>query len=81
MDERESELQALRDLFEHPGWKILVRNTKERMEQFRSGFPFNVQDERQLYFSKGLMAALQSIVDLEAQLEAADQEPPLEEDD
>lgn len=79
MDERESELDALRDLFEHPGWKILIRNTNERIEAFRAGFPFNVQDEKQLYFAKGLMAALSSITSLEEQLaaetEAADAPP------
>ena len=70
MNEHEAELDALRDLFEHPGWKILMRNTQERIDAFRAGFPFNVQDENQLYFAKGMMAALGSIVSLEEQLEA-----------
>lgn len=72
MDERESELDALRDMFQHPGWRILVRNTQERIDQFRKGFPFNVKDEKQLYFAHGLMAALTSITTMEEQLENAE---------
>jgi hypothetical protein len=70
MDEKDSETDALRDLVQHPGWRVLMRNTKERMDQFRAGFPFNVQDEKQLYFARGLMAALSSITSLEDQLDA-----------
>lgn len=76
MDETQAETDVLRDLVQHPGWQVLMRNTKERMEQFRAGFPFNVQDERQLYFARGLMAALGSILSLEDQLEALENAPP-----
>ena len=67
MDERlEAELADLRAMFDHPGWTALKRHTQERMDAFRSGFPFNVEDERQLYFTRGVMATLAEILHMDA---------------
>lgn len=70
-DQLRAENEALRDLFEHPGWEVLMRNTKAQIEQFREGFPFNVNTLEQLYFSRGLLAALNALLTLPEQLEAA----------
>jgi hypothetical protein len=74
MDERQkAEDQALRSLFEHPGWPVLIRNTKAQLDAFREGFPFNVSTIEQLYYSRGMMAALQSVMTLEQQFAAKDE--------
>jgi hypothetical protein len=74
MDERQqAEERDLKALFEQPGWQVLLRNTKAQIDAFREGFPFNVTTLEQLYFSRGLIAALQSVMTLEQQFAAADE--------
>lgn len=75
MDERQqAEQRALAGLFEHEGWGVLMRNTQNQIDQFRTGFPFNINTLEQLYYSRGMMAALQTLLNLEQQF--ADQDGP-----
>ena len=72
MDEKtQAENEALRELFQHPGWAVLMRNTKDQLERFREGFPFNVSTLEQLHFSRGMCGTLNAILGLQAQMEAA----------
>lgn len=74
MDEHvKAENLALRELFQQDGWRVLMRNTQSQIDQFREGFPFNVNTVEQLYFSRGLLAALNVLVNLEAQMDAQDE--------
>lgn len=67
MDERlAAEMADMQAMFQHPGWIALKRNTQERIDAFRSGFPFNIEDERQLYFTRGVMAALLELLNMDA---------------
>jgi hypothetical protein len=75
-----AENEALKQLFEHPGWQVLLRNTKAQLDAFRDGFPFNVNTIEQLYFCRGMTAALQSLLSLEDSFEAQEQ-AALEESD
>ena len=73
MDEKlRAENEALKDLFQHPGWAVLMRTTQERIENFRAGFPFNVDDEKALYFAKGMMGTLKTLIDLPETLSLAE---------
>lgn len=86
MDEKtQAENEALRELFQHPGWAVLERNTRGQIEQFRSGFPFNVKTIEQLYFAQGLYAALSELLAMPQRLEelevAVDQQDIPPEDD
>lgn len=73
MDERlKAEMEDIQAMFAHPGWIALKRQTQERIDNFRTGFPFNVENERQLYFSRGVIASLTELVNLDA--------PPPEDD-
>ena len=71
MDEREkAEYDALVALVEHPGWAVLARNTKERIEAFQSGSPFNMKNEADLNFHRGVIATLYDLMALPDKLEA-----------
>ena len=71
MDERaQAEAQVLAQLFEHPGWEVLARQTKERVEAFQAGCPFNINTVEQLYFAKGTIAALNELLSKPSQLAA-----------
>ena len=70
MDEREqSETSVLRELCEHPGWAVLMRNTQARLDAFRAGMPFNMKDEHALYFMHGTTATLMELLSLKERLE------------
>lgn len=70
MDEHvRAENEALKELFQTEGWRVLMRNTQSHVDAFRSGFPFNVNTLEQLYFTRGMVAALQTLLDMESQLE------------
>ena len=72
MDERmKAEVEILSELVEHPGWAVLARNTKERIEAFQSGAPFNIRDEADLNFHRGVIATLFDLLALPEKLEAA----------
>lgn len=66
------ENDALREMFQTQGWQVLMRNTKAHLDAFREGFPFNVNTVEQLYFLRGMSAALQVLMTMEQQLEAAE---------
>lgn len=72
LDRLKAENDALRDMFQTPGWAVLVRNTQERMDEFRKASPFNIPDEKTLYFSQGLFAALDTIIRMPEYLEATE---------
>jgi hypothetical protein len=78
-DKTKAEDEALKQLFEQPGWQVLMRNTQARLDSFAEGFPFSVKNVEQLYFCQGMVAALKSLLTLEqqfaAQEEAASDEP------
>jgi hypothetical protein len=79
MEEREKqELEAIESLCEHPGWDVLMRETQERIDQFRAGAPFNIADEKALFFAKGAIATLTELLGTAARCEQtrANQEPP-----
>jgi hypothetical protein len=72
MDERmKAEVEILSELVEHPGWAVLARNTQERIEAFQSGAPFNIRDEADLNFHRGVIATLFDLLALPEKLEAA----------
>jgi len=72
MDERmKAEVEILSELVEHPGWAVLARNTKERIDAFQSGAPFNIRDEADLNFHRGVIATLFDLLALPEKLEAA----------
>jgi hypothetical protein len=77
MDQQtEAEAKVLVELFEHAGWGVLTRQLKARVEAFQSGCPFNINDEKQLYFMKGAIQSLNEIVMLpEAVIASLEQEP------
>ncbi len=68
-----AENDALREMFQTPGWAVLMRNTKAQMEGFRAGFPGNVRDNDTLQFARGLFAALDQIINMPEYLEMAEQ--------
>lgn len=71
MDERtKTENEALRAMFQTDGWAVLMRNTQANLDNFRTGFPFNVDTLEQLYFTRGTMATLNMLLNIEAQLES-----------
>lgn len=71
MDERvRAENEALKELFQTPGWQVLMRNTQSQLDNFRAGFPFNVNTVEQLYFTRGMMATLQELLNMEGRMEA-----------
>ena len=73
MDEKtRAENMALREMFQSDGWRVLMRNTQSILDQFRSGFPFNVDSDQQLYYSKGMVATLTTLLNMEAQLDATE---------
>jgi hypothetical protein len=71
-DKTRAENLALREMFQTDGWRVLMRNTQGHLDNFRSGFPFNVENEQQLYFCRGMMASLTTLLNMEAQLDAAE---------
>lgn len=74
MDEKlKAENAALREMFQSDGWRVLMRNTQSHLDAFRQGFPFNVQNEQQLYYARGMMASLQTLLTMEEQLDAQEQ--------
>ena len=75
MDEHvRQENEALRAMFQMQGWEVLMRNTKANLEAFREGFPFNVSTVEQLYFVRGMCAALEALMTTEQRLDAAEEE-------
>lgn len=63
MDERlAAEMADIRAMFDHPGWLALKRQTQERVDAFQAGCPFNIENERQLYFMRGVMATLREVL-------------------
>lgn len=75
-----AEREALLDMFQHPGWAALVRQTKERLEMFREGMPFNIATQEQLYFAKGMVSTLTELVNLQERLSVSDERPPDEQE-
>lgn len=80
-DERDTENEALKEMFQSPGWKVLMRNTTTRIDNFRKSFPFNVTDERTLYFSRGVMATLLELASLERVMEEYEKAPEMPPED
>lgn len=80
-DERDTENEALKEMFQSPGWKVLMRNTQTRIDNFRKSFPFNVTDERTLYFSRGVMATLLELASLERVMEEYEKAPEMPPED
>lgn len=72
-DKTQGENEALKAMFQTDGWAVLKRNTQSQLDHFREGFPFNVNDEKQLFFVRGMVATLTALLSLEEQLEAAEQ--------
>jgi hypothetical protein len=71
MDERErQELTEVEQLMEHPGWAVLMRQTQERIDSFQKGSPFNIADEKALYFAKGVVATLLELLHTEDRCKA-----------
>jgi len=78
MDEHtQAENEALRELFQQEGWRVLMRNTQANIDAFRASFPFNTNTVEQLYFSRGMIATLNVLLNMEAQLEQATAEADL----
>lgn len=79
MDEQkqlEAELADMRAMFEHPGWRALVRQTQLRLDNFRAGFPFSVKTLEQLYFTHGVVATLTELVHMEDSVSYGDEQQP-----
>ena len=67
MDEKDiAELNALLGMFEHPGWAVLERMTKDRIAAFQSAAPFNIKDADALNYFKGVMETLTFLLNLPA---------------
>ena len=65
MDERtEAEVAVLQEFVSHPGWAILVRNTEERIKQFQAGCPFNLKNEADIHFHRGVLLTLMDLMAL-----------------
>lgn len=75
----EAELVDIRAMFEHPGWRALVRQTQDRLDKFRAGFPFSVKTLEQLYFTHGVVASLTELVNMEDSLNYISPDPVEEE--
>lgn len=67
MDDRlEAEEADIQAMFEHPGWIAIKRRTQEQLDAFRAGMPLNINDERQLYFMRGVIATLKTFLHMDA---------------
>ena len=63
MDEQlKRELDLLLDLTAHPGWKVLMDETEQRLEGFRASSPFNMKNLEELYFARGVTATLMELM-------------------
>lgn len=67
MDEKElAELNALLGMFEHPGWAVLDRMTRERITAFQAAAPLNIKDNDALNYWKGVVETLTFLLNLPA---------------
>lgn len=74
MDEREkAELRAVSKLVEHEGWAVLMRQTQEKLDLFRSGLPLNIRNIEELFFAKGVVVTLTELLNTAARVEQAQQ--------
>lgn len=64
-------LEALMDLTAHPGWEILMQDTRERMETYQSGMPLNIRNEEELWFAKGMYSTLLELLNTRDRVSAA----------
>ena len=63
MDEQlKRELDLLLDLTAHPGWKVLMDETEQKLNGFRASAPFNMKNLEELYFARGVTATLMELM-------------------
>jgi hypothetical protein len=74
LEQAKAEHTAMLDMIQHPGWKALVRQTQERLDNFTAGSPFNINTIEQLYFAKGMTATLKELINLETMLVGVDKD-------
>jgi hypothetical protein len=73
-EQERAEMEALLDMFAQPGWDVLVRHTEERIKSFQEGAPFNMENEAQLQYMKGVVATLRYLLALPDMVVAASTE-------
>jgi hypothetical protein len=79
MDElQKAEHDAMLEMFQSPGWAALMRNTKERVDQFRAAFPYNVKTAEDLHVARGVISTLETLLKLQDLHEMPVQEDPYE---
>lgn len=70
MTEKE-QAELLLDMTAHPGWAVLCEITQGHVDGFKAGMPFNIKTLEELYFARGMLAALEDMLRVRDRAEAA----------
>lgn len=76
--ENETYFRNLNEMFRSEGWKIFIDDIKQGAINVNS--VEMAKDEQDLYFRKGQLAVMANILNIEAQVAAAQEEAESEED-